>query len=299
MVAGAAILVGVSIIRSPTISVVTPSYNQARYLEATLDTVLSQRGDIHEYFVLDGGSTDGSQDVIRRNVDRGIDWWVSEPDGGQSNAIDRGFRRATGDILYWVNSDDIVLPGAFRAVRDAFARDPRVEVVTGHSVWIDREGRILKVYRARREHRRWVERGIYGVCQQTCFFTQDLYRRVGGLNTNLHCVMDTDLWFRFHEANARWGLVPSFLGGFRKHEESKGMAWVDEYRAEGRYLTERFPKWYGTVPHPRTGFAMHVIEGTMTGRFIANAVTTSLCKGRPVSAVFPSSAHLPRRVNRP
>jgi glycosyltransferase involved in cell wall biosynthesis len=296
-VAGAATQAGVSPIRLPTISVVTPSYNQARYLQATLDSVLSQREEIHEYFVLDGGSNDGSQDLIRRNEHRGIDWWVSEPDGGQSNAIHRGFSRATGDILFWINSDDIVLPGAFRAVRAAFACAPRTEVVTGHSIWIDGNGRILKVYRARREERRWVERGIYGVCQQTCFFTRDLYRRVGGLNVDLHCVMDTDLWFRFHQADACWGLVPRFLGGFRKHEESKGMAWVEEYRAEGRYLVDHYPTWYGGVAHPRLGFALHLLEGTMTGRFATNSLMTALYKGRLATEVFPPANQCQQRSN--
>src|SRR5436305_2105639 len=106
-----------------TISVVTPSYNQVRYVEQTLRSVISQREDVHEYFVLDGGSTDGSADVIRRYAGR-IDYWVSEKDKGQSDAIHKGFSRATGDVLCWLNSDDLFLPGALRKVREAFDRHP-------------------------------------------------------------------------------------------------------------------------------------------------------------------------------
>lgn len=267
----------------PTLSVVTPSYNQARYLRETLASVLSQRDEVHEYFVLDGGSTDGSAQIIEELTPCGIDWWVSEPDGGQSRAIHRGFTRATGDILFWINSDDVVLPGAFRAVREAFANNPDFQVITGHSVWIDGEGSILKAYRSRCEDIRWVNRRIYSVCQQTCFFRSDLYEKVGGLNVDLHCVMDTDLWFRFHQARARWGLVPSFLGAFRKHEATKGSTWVREYSAEGEYLKHTYPGWFDPGQTPLEGMALHWLDGTLSGRFLRNYVTTRQLRGRPLT----------------
>lgn len=285
----------------PTLSVVTPSYNQARYLRDAVASVLQQRDDVHEYFVLDGGSSDGSDQIIRELATQGITWWTSEPDGGQSRAIHKGFSRATGDILFWINSDDVVLPGAFRAVREAFAANPHLQVVTGHSVWIDGDGLITKAYRSRCEDIRWVRRRIYSVCQQTCFFRRELYEDVGGLNVDLHCVMDTDLWFRFHQANAQWGLVPFFLGAFRKHEATKGNTWVEEYSAEGEYLRQKYRHWFQPGRAPWQGMALHWLEGSLSGRFLRNYITTQQLRGRPIAdleqrgLVYTGTGRQPRR----
>ena len=112
------------------ITVVTPSFNQARFLDETLRSVLAQRDEIHEFFVIDGGSTDASVEIIRR-YDSQIDWWVSEADAGQADAIHKGFSRAHGDVLYWINSDDVLLPGAIARVRQAFDANPHWDAGTG------------------------------------------------------------------------------------------------------------------------------------------------------------------------
>jgi len=104
----------------PSITIVTPSFNQAAYLEKTIQSVLAQRADIHEYFVLDGGSTDDSVEIINKYASQ-IDYWVSRPDGGQADAIRQGFERATGDVLAWLNSDDLLLPGAIQKPRSSRA----------------------------------------------------------------------------------------------------------------------------------------------------------------------------------
>ena len=168
-----------------SLSVVTPSYNQARYLEDTLRSVVSQRDQLHEYFVFDGGSTDGSADLIRKYSPL-IDFWQSEKDKGQSDAIHRGFQRATGDILGWLNSDDVYLPGALAHVRRAFEQHPEWDVVTGYHAAIDGDSRITALHRTGRETRTKLRWGIIRVCQQTCFFRRRLYEKVGGLDLSLH-----------------------------------------------------------------------------------------------------------------
>ena len=130
----------------PTITVVTPSFNQASYLEETLRSVISQQDHVHEYFVLDGGSTDGSVEIIKRYRSR-IDYWTSEKDRGQSDAIHKGFQRATGDVLLWLNSDDVLLPGALLKIRQAFERHPNWDVVSGYHAQIDADSRILSFQR--------------------------------------------------------------------------------------------------------------------------------------------------------
>ncbi|MFA7235534.1 MAG: glycosyltransferase family 2 protein [Phycisphaeraceae bacterium] len=247
----------------PTLSIVTPSYNQAKYLDETIRSVLCQRDQVHEYFVIDGGSTDESASVIQKYASQ-IDHWVSEKDKGQSDAIQKGFSRATGDILYWLNSDDVLLPGALAKVRQAFADHPRWDVLTGYGCWIDADSRITKVFRMGRESARLARGGCMHVCQQTCFFKREIYERVGGLNLDLHCIMDVELWARMFEAGAVWGLVPQYLAGFRRHDLAKGSAWSKEYADEHVWAVEHYPGyWDGGSRSMRL---LHMMDQLLTGR---------------------------------
>ena len=202
------------------ISIVTPSFNQAAYLDKTLRSVLGQRDLVHEYFVLDGGSDDGSADVIKKYESR-LDYWVSEPDRGQCDAIHRGFARATGDVLYWINSDDVLLPGALEHVHAAFDAEPDLDVVTGWGVAIDGDDRIVKMRRRPHDSPRWASLGYVRVHQPCCFFRRRLYEQVGGLDHELHCVLDTELWYRMFRAGSRWGGVDRYLAAYRLHSEAK------------------------------------------------------------------------------
>ncbi|MEI8226790.1 MAG: glycosyltransferase family 2 protein [Planctomycetota bacterium] len=232
------------------ITVVTPSFNQAQYLEETIQSVLQQRDDIDEYFVIDGGSRDASADIIRKYEDR-IDYWVSERDNGQADAIHKGFSRATGDILFWVNSDDVMAPGAAARVRRAFEMHPEWDVLTGYSVFVNHASRITAVNCTPKESKWWASQGVLHVCQQTCYFTKSLYDRVGGIDVSLHCALDTELWLRFFEADARWGHLSAVLGGFRLHGEMKGVTWTDSYERERHIVAARHP-WFPTRPVPYT-----------------------------------------------
>lgn len=227
---------------SVKISIITPSYNQAKYLEETIQSVISQRDQIHEYFVLDGGSTDGSVDIIKK-YEKHIDWWISEKDKGQSDAIHRGFSKATGDVIAWLNSDDVYFPQALSRVKQAFDTHPNWDVLTGYSAWIDAESRIEKLWRIPKESRFWADLGVMHVCQQTCFFKRSFYEKVGGLNLDLHMIMDTELWFRFMDANAVWGHIPEYLAGFRHHDLAKGTTWTKTVEKEHIWALEHYPQY--------------------------------------------------------
>ncbi len=268
----------------PIISIITPSYNQAQFLDQTIRSVVGQRQQIHEYFVLDGGSKDGSVDIIQKYADR-IDWWVSEKDKGQSDAIHRGFVRATGDILYWLNSDDVLLPGTLAKVRQAFAANPHWDVLTGYSLHIDAQSRITGAFRMGLESLWMATHGTLHVCQQTCFFKRSLYEKVGGLNLDLHCVMDTDLWTRMLKAGAVWGHIPDYLACFRIHEAAKGSSWLKEYAKEHQWLAQTYPDCFG----PR-GFRyaryLHAASQVFTGRRLAAWRDTRRWKGQRVGDIF-------------
>ncbi|WP_322508462.1 glycosyltransferase family 2 protein, partial [Anaerolinea sp.] len=124
------------------VNIVTPSFNQARFLEETMLSVLHQDYPHIEYIVVDGGSTDGSVDIIRRYADR-LAWWVSEPDRGQTDAINKGFAHAHGEILAWLNSDDTYQPGAVRAAVEALEKHPEAAMVYGDAHYIDENGRVI------------------------------------------------------------------------------------------------------------------------------------------------------------
>ncbi len=226
----------------PKVTIVTPSFNQADFLEETILSVLNQTYPNIEYIVVDGGSTDGSVDIIKKYEDR-LAWWVSEPDNGQSDAINKGFRHATGDIYNWLNSDDILYPDAVKIAVHFMQKHPECEVVYGDRIVLDNSGRIIDTFEPVAVTK-YMAKFALRIPQETTFFTGNLWKKVNGLNESLHFVMDSDLWYRFLE-NTRFFHIPVFLGAYRNHEESKSVASLgrkktDEARKELLFLRDNY-----------------------------------------------------------
>jgi glycosyltransferase involved in cell wall biosynthesis len=206
------------------ISIITPSFNQGRYLERTVRSVLSQEGDFElEYLVIDGGSRDESVEILRRYGDRLR--WVSEPDGGQSDAINKGFRMATGDVLAWLNSDDTYEPGALACVAGAYREEP-FDWCFGDCRIIDEEDREIrksitryKMGQSRRySFSRLLRRDF--ISQPSTFFAARAYRETGEIRRDLAYSMDYDYWLRLgRKTPPRY--VNQFLANFRWHAVSK------------------------------------------------------------------------------
>ncbi len=207
------------------VSVVTPSLNQARFLDRTIRSVLSQTGSFDlEYVVIDGGSTDGSVDIIRRYESRLV--WLSEPDNGQSDAINKGLKRSTGDIVGWVNSDDILLPGALQRVTRVFAEHPQVEWVHGMGLLIDEWDRPIRRWITAYKDwccRRYSYERLLTECfitQQTVYWRRALLEEIGYLKVDEHLAMDYDLFLRMaRKADPYY--IAERLGCFRWHSASK------------------------------------------------------------------------------
>lgn len=181
----------------PRITIVTPSYNQGEYLEKTIKSVLDQGYPNLEYFIVDGGSSDDSVAVIKRYADR-LDWWVSEPDHGQTHAIAKGFARATGDIVNWVNSDDFLEPGALSRVAEAWRESPQAAAWVGGCRRIDEHGRELNVLYANSLDRENLGHNWNGwqIYQPACFLNRRVVEQAGGLEIGYQYAMDQDLYFR-------------------------------------------------------------------------------------------------------
>lgn len=224
------------------ISIVTPSYNQAQYLEQTILSVLQQREHIHEYFVIDGGSTDGSLDVIRKYSDQ-IDYFVSESDNGQVDAIRKGFARCTGDVIAWLNSDDMYLPGAVAAMRARFSKNPQVQAVTGYYQAIDSLGHVRRCMWIPQIRQHWLRFGITRICQPSTFFRRDLYESVGGLDERWHCVLDVELWYRMLRQRCVWQVLPQYVAARRYHSQTKGSTLSTQYRDERIDLAKIYPEF--------------------------------------------------------
>ena len=179
----------------PLVSIVTPSYNQGAFIEETIHSVLSQDYPRIEYIVVDGGSTDGTLDILRKYEDRLT--WFSEPDRGQSDAINKGFQRSHGEILAWLNSDDIYLPGVVRTAADYLAVHSYVAMVYGDCNMVDEQGQVVgrSIWIEDFDLRRVVEDLDY-IYQPATFFRRQAFEGVGMLDIDLHYCMDYDLWIR-------------------------------------------------------------------------------------------------------
>lgn len=265
----------------PRFSVVMPSFNQAQYLDSAIQSVLSQGTALHELIVLDGGSTDGSADVIRR-YSKDIAYWRSEKDEGQTAAIQEGFERATGDILCWLNSDDLFLPDALARVAETFAANEGSEIVSGYLYYIDEESRITECPQVLTGSHRLARLGVVTVNQQATFFRKGLFDRVGGIDASLHCAMDMDLWCRFHTARANWVQIPQYLAAFRKHSAAKGGrgAWWDRYQEEKARVRARYPELYGSPTKQKAGLALYRAAQLLAGRHLKGILETKRLSGR-------------------
>ena len=205
----------------PKISIVTPSFNQAPFVEKTICSVLDQGYPNLEFIIIDGGSTDGSQEIIRRYEER-LAYWVSEPDLGQTDAINKGFDRAQGEIIAWLNSDDTYQPGALEEVAQFMRENPEIGMVYGSAMYIDEDDRPIARYPARNTDYRGLRRGVNTISQQAMFFRSALWRMVRPLDPSFYYAMDYDLWVRIASVTPiLWH--DRHWANFRLQEGSKSM----------------------------------------------------------------------------
>ncbi len=205
----------------PRLTIVTPSYNQGQFLEDTIRSVLEQGYPSLEYFVVDGGSTDDSVPIIRGYANQ-LSWWTSEPDRGQSDAINKGLRRATGAIVAWINSDDTYEPGALAKAAAALRDRPDVGMIYGDVNYIDASGRVIRRKRELAFDRVMGSMIGFGllVPQPTAFWRRELLDRVGYLREDLHYNMDGEYWSRMARVT-RIEHLPVVLANTRWHPDAK------------------------------------------------------------------------------
>jgi len=224
----------------PKISIVTPSYNQGRYLEQTILSVLGQQYPNLEYIIMDGGSSDNSVEIIERYADK-LAYWQSKPDHGQADAIAKGFEMATGEILGWLNSDDFLMPGCLSIVASKFPRENSTVALAGRIVFINPDSRPLTVGLPKR--RTWKNMLLWGhgLPQMATFWTREAYLHAGGLDTSLQFSFDADLFVKLRRIG-EIAITSDYLAAFRLHPGSKTSTMQKIARTEEQLILERYGK---------------------------------------------------------
>jgi len=237
----------------PLISIVTPSFNQGEFLEECIDSVLSQNYPNLEYIVMDGGSSDDSVEIIKK-YEKHLSYWQSQPDGGQYNAVSDGFKKTSGEIMAWLNSDDKYHRDAFYKTAYLFESYPEVEWLTGRPTFWSKEGCLARFeatvpafsrqdFLEGRFHQPFIQ-------QESTFWRRSLWERAGGgVCADLEYAGDLDLWLRFFR-HALLYSVNSFLAGYRSHGDQKAVLHMDRYLAEAEQIITAERQIYALPMHP-------------------------------------------------
>ncbi|MFC2025776.1 glycosyltransferase family 2 protein [Chloroflexota bacterium] len=221
----------------PLVSIITPSYNQAAYIEDTIQSVLAQDYTPIEYIIVDGASTDGSQEIIKR-YEKQLSWWISEPDAGQAEAINKGFNQAQGEIIAWLNSDDLYLFNAVSAAADSLVKNPDLGLVFGNAMTIDTNGRPLN----KLVFGDWGLKELLSyriICQPAVFIRREILDQAGYLDPSFHFMLDHQLWIRIAMSAPIQYINPSsnrdnpgLWAAARHHPTAKNVAQAEGFSIE-------------------------------------------------------------------
>ena len=224
----------------PKISIVTPSYNQGQFIEETILSVVNQNYPNLEYIVIDGGSTDNTIEVIKK-YEQYITYWVSEPDSGMYEAVQKGFEKSTGEIMAWLNSDDLYHRNSFFIVAEVFSSFPKINWLTGATTYFDEHGRIVEVKGSRKWSKYQFYLGQYRwIQQESTFWTRSLWNKSGShVNNSLRYAGDFDLWIRFFRHEKLFS-TSAALGGFRLRTNNQlSLDHLDDYFTEANIVLKQ------------------------------------------------------------
>jgi glycosyltransferase involved in cell wall biosynthesis len=227
----------------PSIAIVTPSFNQGEFIERTIQSIITQNYPNLEYIIQDGGSCDATQTILER-YNSMLRHWESRADQGQSHAINLGFAHSSAEIMAYLNSDDLLLPGALHYVANYFAQHPEIDVVYGHRIIIDENDQEIGRW-VLPPHNSKVLTVEDFVPQETLFWRRRIWNKVGGIDESFKFAMDWDLLLRFQHEGAKFKRLPRFLGAFRVHTQQKTSA---EMEITGKKEIERLLiRYHGRV----------------------------------------------------
>lgn len=223
----------------PKITVITPSYNQAKFLKATIQSVLKQNYANLQYIIIDGGSTDNSVEIIKEHKGQ-IDFWISESDLGQSDAINKGLSHANGDIVTWINSDDLLMPGALEAAALAWQVEPQLTLLSAECIRIGPANEFLGWHTVPRQLKWFAKRGLIYIDQPGTFWRRNIFHNTDVLNLDLNGLMDHDLWYRIALLGGKTSRIKQCTAAFRYHQDSKTTNIQNIFIEEGMKLRNKY-----------------------------------------------------------
>ncbi|MBA2710824.1 MAG: glycosyltransferase [Tatlockia sp.] len=224
------------------ISIITPSYNQGQFIERTLESVAKQSGAEIEHVIFDGGSNDATVEILKKSSS--LSHWVSEKDKGQTDAVNKGILATRGEIIGWLNSDDIYYPGAIAAVLEFFKNNPEVDVVYGMADHIDVNDKPFELYPTEPWNFKRLKEACI-ICQPALFFRRKVAEEHGLLDETLNYCMDYEYWLRLGKAGVRFGYLEKKLAGSRLYAENKTLGAKVKVHRE---INNMFKKKFGKVP---------------------------------------------------
>lgn len=272
------------------VSIVTPSYNQGEFIERTLQSVASQTGAEIEHVVFDGGSTDNTVEILRRFSPPVR--WVSKKDKGQTDAVNQGIRATDGEIIGWLNSDDIYYPGAIARIVAFFDDHPEIDLVYGMADHIDREDHAFEPYPTEPWSFERLKENCF-ICQPALFFRRRVVEQYGLLDETQNYCMDYEYWLRLGKAGARFAYLEVKLAGSRMYAENKTMSATVKVHTE---INDMLKKLFGRVPDIWLQKYAHVLMEQRTGgtnnqtvryiHFLVYSIIAALRWNRSVSAAM-------------
>jgi hypothetical protein len=222
----------------PKISVVTPSFNQATFLDNTIRSVLDQKYENLEYVIIDGGSNDGSVEIIESYADQ-LYYWISEKDRGHGHALNKGFERTTGEVMCWLNSDDMYMPWTFRVVAEVFTAFPEVNWIVGYNAWWSDHGALTAASRIPKNIYDYLLGNYMWIQQESVFWRRSIWKRAGGrINEHFHLMVDGELWSRFFLIDSLH-ILDCIVAGYREHSENRAGKHMEECHKEMRLAIAR------------------------------------------------------------
>ena len=250
----------------PSICIVTPSFNQGEFIESTIQSIINQKYPRLEYVVQDGGSTDNSVAIINKYASD-IYKWESKIDKGQSHAINQGFIKSNGEIMGWLNSDDLLMPGTLHFVGNYFAHNPKVDVIYSNRILVDENSNLIGEW-VLPKHNNTILKWADFIPQETMFWRRKIWERVGGINEDFQFAMDWDLITRFIAADAKFVRIPKFFGAFRIHTQQKTSVSINTKGIEEMEIIRR--RCLGRIPTGKE------IEGALTRYYLAHILESRI-----------------------
>lgn len=269
----------------PLFTILIANYNHGKFLGEAIKSIINQNYQNYELFIVDANSTDKSLDVIK-SFDTKIDWWVSEKDSGQSEAFNKGFRKANGTYLFWLNADDILLPNSLQKATEYVNRNPKVNWISANTIFFDVNNVITKCTNGPNWNDYLFDKGPITVYGPTTIFKKSIFDEVGGFDEMLHYTMDTDLWFKFKNKGYKFDKIHEYFWGFRIHSDSKTSHAYNEAPSDKFLCEANNIKIKNNIIHTKNALFFQKIFKILNGNYMKSFIDTKKYKGKIISNII-------------